>query len=232
MAIEINHRFLNSLIPKEDEYSGIDVLIIGTFNPGLPDTQLMTKTEREDFKRIEKSTRFVNINSVMNFYDRPQNRFWGIMDRIANKEFYKKNGEKSRNRNGLKHFKGEDRSTVYKRQKKFCIANGIFITDIVYKISPASFSGIYENFSDTVIEKANPEFNTDKIVAIIEKYQPNKILVNFDFDSKSIPRISNEIRTIKNLNPVRTTSIMSPSGAAGRKYIELLPEWKKQIVMS
>jgi hypothetical protein len=89
MAIIIDHRFIDRLLPTTNKK--LRVLIIGTFNPGLPDRLKLTEDETIQFNSIESSEKFQKFNLVRNFYDRPQNRFWKIMDYFHNEEFYKQN---------------------------------------------------------------------------------------------------------------------------------------------
>lgn len=103
MAIIINHRFINRLT-STDNYEKINVVIVGTFNPGLPNVSKLNPTERAKYEEIEKSRKFKKFNQVKNFYDRPQNRFWKVMDYLNDKDFYSKNSIEKKNHNGLKFF--------------------------------------------------------------------------------------------------------------------------------
>jgi hypothetical protein len=230
MAITINHRFIDRLI-STDNYDGINVLIIGTFNPGLPDFLKLNANERAEFDQIQKSKKFQKFNQVKNFYDRPQNRFWKVMDFINDKDFYSKNDIESKNHNGLKFYIGMDREKVFKRQCDFCLKNKILITDIAKTINPISFSDIYDNFPYTAIEKAFPIWNTDDIIKVIKDYNPNKALINFKADSKSTPNICSEISKITKRFPNKLIpSLKSTSGAAGYKYHELVECWQEHFV--
>jgi hypothetical protein len=80
MPIKIEHRFVSRLLPGKATKK-IDVIIIGTFNPGPPVMHLLTDEERKEFAEIEKTLSYRRLNQVRNFYDRPQNRFWKIMDK-------------------------------------------------------------------------------------------------------------------------------------------------------
>jgi len=230
MAIIINHRFIDRLT-STDNYNKIDVLIIGTFNPGLPDISKLSQIEKVQYNEIEKSKKFKKFNQGKNFYDRPQNRFWKVMDFINDKAFYSKNDIEIRNLNGLKFYVGMDREKVFKKQHDFCLQNKILITDIAKTINPSSFSHIYDNFPDTAIEKALPIWNTDDIIRVIQKYNPKKVLINFKADSKSTPKICSEISKITNRFPDKLIpSLKSTSGAAGYKYDELIQNWQVHFV--
>ena len=51
---------------------------------------------------------------------------------------------------------------------------------------------------------------------MIRKYNPTKVLVNFDYESKSIPGLSGQIFEIKKEFPdLHLKRILSPSGSAG-----------------
>ncbi|MBS1600621.1 MAG: hypothetical protein JST75_20520 [Bacteroidetes bacterium] len=226
MAIIINHRFIDRLT-STDNYDKIHIIIVGTFNPGLPDISKLNATEKIQFDEIEKSRKFKKFNQVRNFYDRPQNRFWKVMDFLNDNDFYTKNNINSRNHNGLKFYVGMDRDKVFKKQCDFCLKNKILITDIAMTIKPVSFCDIYDNFPDTAIEKASPIWNTDNIIKVIHDYNPKKVLINFKADSKSTPNICSEISKITKRFPDKLIpSLKSTSGAAGYKYHELIENWK------
>lgn len=229
MAIIIKHRFINRLSPAPDSFGFINTVVIGTFNPGLPDKSKLTDDELKQFQSIELTEKFQKFNSVMNFYDRGPNRFWGVMDRICNAAFYLENGFEEQNRNGLKYFVGCDRQAAFQRQQKFCKRSGLFLTDFVKEISPKSFDKIYDKFPDTQVERSNPVWNTNEILATIQKFNPKKILINFSIDSKSIPKIASEAMQIKNAFPEKTFSVLSTSGARANKYRPLLDDWEKHI---
>ncbi len=228
MAIHIKHRFIERLTPSK-EFNLINTIVIGTFNPGLPEINILSNSEKAQFDEIEKSEKFNKFNRVKNFYDRGPNRFWGIMDRIYNPDFYIKNGLEAKNTNGLKCFVGSFREETFQRQKLFCIKAGLFITDFVKSIRPASFDKIYDNFPDKQIENSNPEWHTDDIIRIIFKHRPTKVILNFSINKKSIPKISEQALKIKNSFPDITCSAASTSGAAGNTYELLLNEWKQLI---
>jgi hypothetical protein len=229
MAIIINHRFINRLTATEN-YKKIKIVIIGTFNPGLPDVLKLNAAEKAQFEEIEKSKKFIKFNQVKNFYDRPQNRFWKVMDYINDKNFYSTNSIKDKNYNGLKYYGGMDRDKVYKQQTDFCLQKGILVTDIAKTINPTSFNDIYDNFPDTAIEKALPIWNTDDIIKVIQKHNPDKILINFKADNKSTPNICSEITKIANRFPGKLIpSLKSTSGAAGYKYEELIENWREHF---
>ena len=207
------------------------VLIIGTFNPGLPDRLKLTEDETIEFNSIESSEKFKKFNLVRNFYDRPQNRFWKIMDYFHNEEFYKQNELKKINPNGLKFYKKlqATRDEVFKRQQDYCDKNGIFITDIITRIKPASFKDIYDNFPDTAIEKSECDWNTDGLIKTFELLKPQRVIVNFQVNERQIPRISKEINKIKKVAGDKVVSVYSTSGAAGYKYSELTTNWGQYL---
>lgn len=228
MAIFIKHRFIERLSPTSD-FNFINTIIIGTFNPGLPDKAKLTHFEKEQFDIIEQSKKFRKFNSVMNFYDGAPNRFWGIMDRIHDPAFYDINGFEARNKKGLKHYSGTERIETFKRQQEFCVKAGIFITDLVKDISPKHFGKIYDNFPDTQIEISNPTWNTEEIIATIEKFKPKRVLINFSTNNNSISKIATQALQIKNAFHSITFCVLSTSGAAGNKYRPLLDDWAQHI---
>lgn len=229
MAIKIKHRFINRLSSAHEDFSFINTIVIGTFNPGLPDKSILTGDEQKQFQAIELTDKFRKFNSVMNFYDRGPNRFWGIMDRVCNADFYLANGFEAKNRNGLKYFVGCDRAATFQRQQTFCKQAGLFITDFVKEISPNSFDKIYDKFPDIQVERSNPVWNTTEIITAIQKFNPKKVLINFSIESKSIPRITSQAMQIKKAFPKITFSVPSTSGARANKYRPLLDEWEKHI---
>lgn len=230
MAIEINHRFIDRLTSTQG-YDKFNIIIIGTFNPGHPNLDKLNSTERTQFEEIRASKKFLKFDEVKNFYDRPQNRFWKVMDYFNDIEFYSENSIGTINLNGLKHYAGMDRNKVFKRQSNFCKKKGILITDIAKTIKPLNFCDIYDNFPDTAIEKADPIWNTEDIIAVIQKHKPKKVLVNFKSDSKATPKICSQITKILSRFPDRIIpSVKSTSGAAGYKYEELIENWEPHFV--
>ena len=229
MAIKIRHRFYERLTPALDKYKFINTIIIGTFNPGLPDKIHLEELEKQHFEKIEVSPKFQKFNLVSNFYDRPQNRFWGVMDRLANPKFYADNGINARNQDGLKFYKGMNRKVVFEKQQDFCVKAGIFITDIVNEINPLTFESIYDNFPDTKIEAANPVWHTTEIIETIKMFDPKKILINFRTDNPAIPKIGGQAKQIKNSFSSITTSVLSTSGAATNDYPSLMNDWQQHI---
>lgn len=225
--IRIPHRFIDRLLPNE-YIEHISTLIIGTFNPGNPDFNLLTNQELQIFEAKSVTNKFQRFSAVRNFYDRPQNRFWKIMDLIANADFYKERHLNSKNKNGLKYYAGFERDLIFEYQKEFCRNYGVFLTDIVREIEPESFENIYDNFPDKGIENANCIWNTTGIISLIEQYQPNKIIFNFNV-SKSIPKISTELVKIKIQYPEKVFSVLSTSGAAGNSYKDLREDWSQHI---
>lgn len=231
MAISIKHRFLQRLEPSAD-FEFINTIVIGTFNPGLPDKSKLTLEEQRNFSAIEQTDKFQKFNKVKNFYDRPQNRFWAVMDRILNPDFYIKNGDDAKNKNGLKYYVGSDRTKVFDRQQTFCKKIGLFITDLVTEIKPESFQDIYDNFPDTKIEISNPIWNTDSIINSIKIFKPKKVLINFGTSNNSISKIATQANIIKKEFPKISTSVLSTSGAAGNDYKTLLNEWRQHIYIN
>jgi hypothetical protein len=228
MPIIIEHRFLNRLLPEKSAKK-INVIIMGTFNPAAPIVDLLTEEERKDFAAIEKMRSFVKLSVVKNFYDRPQNRFWKIMDRIHDEKFYQNKDIKTKNIRGLKYYKGMDREAVFHRQQKFCLDRGIFITDMVRVIEPKSFDTIYRNFPDLGIEQSKCEWNTGGILTTIEKHQTKSILINFKLDEKKLPNISREVMRIQEKHPNKVFYVDSPSGSAGNTYAQLYATWNKHF---
>lgn len=230
MSIKINHRFLNRLNSTEN-YKDIRTIIIGTFNPGIPELDTLNETETKQFNQIKSSSKFKRFDEIRNFYDRPQNRFWKVMDFVNSPDFYSRNSIEIPNINGLKFYKNVmDRDEVFLRQKTFCENKGIFITDIAQTINPISFCDIYDNFPDTAIERADPIWNTNMIIEIIENYNPKKIIVNFKPNGKSIPNICAQIKIIEDRFPGKIVmGILSTSGAAGNKYEDLIHNWKPHL---
>jgi hypothetical protein len=199
MAIYIPHRFLNRLTSTEG-MDRVNVMIIGTFNPGLPDLEQLEAHEFAAFEAIRATSKFAKFNEVMNFYDRPQNRFWKVMDHVNTPGFYADGNFKRKNIEGLKFFQQmRERQLVFERQQLFCRSRGILITDIARAIRPASFESIYQNFPDTAVEKGDPVWNDEAIRRVIFNYQPKKIIVNFKFDNPGIPQIANKIRELQEI---------------------------------
>ena len=156
-----------------------------------------------------------------------------IMDIINNENFYNTEFEKI-NKDGMKFYKTKDmdRNKTFEKQNNFCKAQGIFITDLVKSIEPISFCNIYDNFPDTIIEKSNPKWNTGEILEMIRKYNPTKVLVNFDYQSKPIAGLSGQISKIKKeFSELDIKRILSPSGSAANSYEDLLKNWKQHITL-
>ncbi|GAA3993053.1 hypothetical protein [Mucilaginibacter dorajii] len=226
MAIIIPHRFLDRLTSTEG-MARVDVIIIGTFNPGLPDQTQLNAEEQVQFEQIIQSRKFIKFNLVRNFYDRPQNRFWKVMDHIHTPEFYDGKSLKAVNLQGLKFYSRMlDRQQVFERQQQFCRDRGILITDIVQTIRPNTFDQIYDNFPDTAIERANPIWNDNEILTIINKHKPQKVIINFNPNNTSIPIISAKINEIRHSFPHNSIiSLPSTSGAATMTYESLIDHW-------
>jgi hypothetical protein len=227
MAIKINHKFIERLSNNESNIE-INTIIIGTFNPGLPIPTLLDETEKLQFNEISNSKKFKSFYQIKNFYDRPKNRFWKVFDILNDPKFYNNNYDKV-NPNGLKFYSSKatmDRDKTFQRQIKFCKEKKIQITDLVKTINPNSFCGIYDNFADTIIEQSNPEWNTESIKGMIRKYSPKRVLINFDFNGKSTPNLNTQINLIRSeFKSLEITRILSPSGAAGNSYNDLVQDW-------
>ncbi|MFT3979445.1 MAG: hypothetical protein QM687_03175 [Ferruginibacter sp.] len=224
MAIIIPHRFIDRLVPDK-KIKFIDSIIIGTFNPGLPIIRSLSADELQLYEQIQFKKKFQKFNEVKNFYDRPQNRFWKIMDVMANPHFYCNSKDfKEKNRTGLKYYSKLDRELIFRNQTEFCKQRGILITDIVRQIEPTSFDKIYDNFPDTMIERSASIWNTEGILSVIKKYNPKRILINFSL-SQSLPKISEEINKIRDKYPEKVVHVMSTSGAAANNYIALVNYW-------
>lgn len=225
MSIHIPHRFIERLTPSKDT-TFIHLLIIGTFNPGEPNDALLSDKELSKIKEIRASKKYQKFNLVKNFYDRPQNRFWKIMDIIYNPSFYFDKPKNFKNTSGLKFYTRKmDREAVFNSQKAFCSKYGVFITDIVRKIHTDSFQDIYDKFPDKKIELSKCDWNTDDIIDIIENFNPKKILINFK-QSPQLPKISKEVEKIREAYPDKIISLASTSGAAGNTYDMLYEEWR------
>ncbi len=209
-------------------------LIIGTFNPGEPDLAKLDATEKRQFESLSGSKKYKEFQKIHNFYDRSKNRFWKVLDILQNEEFYNSDFKKI-NPNGLKYYKTKVKMNAvntYQKQQEFCKSEQIYITDLVKSINPISFCDIYDSFPDTIIEKSDPDWNTPDIIEMINNYSISKILVNFDFNSKSTPKLNGQISKIKEKfeKPYdHVFRIMSPSGAAQNTYEELVTDWKKHI---
>jgi hypothetical protein len=103
MAIVIPHRFLGRLTSTEG-MTKVNVVIIGTFNPGLPDLTHLNEEEMAQYGHISVGKKFIRVNQVKNFYDRPQNRFWKVMDHINTPDYYVGKSLKTINYQGLKFY--------------------------------------------------------------------------------------------------------------------------------
>jgi hypothetical protein len=229
MAIIVPHRFLDRLAPGGD-VPRIRYLMIGTFNPGRPCNDQLTDEERVLVENIVEGAQYKKIDAVRNFYDRPANRFWGVMDRLHKPDLYQAHGVKHRNSNGLKYFATLKREEVYDRQQAFCRAQGVFISDIIRSIEPTSLAGIYKQFKDTDIDGCVRQWNTNQLLAAIEQYDPIKVIFSFK-EGEAIPNISREMRRIKTQYPGKVVSLLSPSGAAGNDYASLIANWQEHIMM-
>jgi hypothetical protein len=227
MAIIIPHRFSDKL-NLIDEYKKINFLVIGTFNPGSPIRDSLTEEEKEAFDLISTTKEYLKKLELLNFYDRPNNRFWGTIDRIYFSKYYKEQQENFKRPEGLKPFSNVgDRLSTYKTQVDFLIKNNLFITDLIKELKPLTFDGIYNRFYDTVLDKYVSEWNTNSILEIIKLYKP-KVLFTFA-KSKDIPNISIQVKKIVDAHPNNTYFLMSPSGNAKKSYDTLVKNWAQHF---
>jgi hypothetical protein len=230
MAFHVPHRFLDRLLPDASVLT-IRYLLIGTFNPGLPLQDLMTDKEKSEVRSIIDSKQFKKIDAVYNFYDRPTNRLWGMLDRLHKPSLYNQQGNTLRNKNGLKYFAKLNREAVFIRQQAFCKEQGIFISDLIRAIEPRDLGNVYSQFKDTDLDNCVKKWNTDGLLKAIEIHNPIKIIFSFR-ESNAIPKISSEMRRIKLQHPEKVVSLLSPSGAAGQNYASLVADWKGHIAIS
>lgn len=206
----------------------IRFVILGSFNPGEPDMQSLSESHADELRQLYSTPKYQRFSQVRNFYDRPPNRFWGVMDRIHSPILYEKNGHGFKNPDGLKHFKGGDRLAVLDRQLDFCRTQGIFISDIVTAVSTTDFRGIYNNFSDTLVSKYSKEFNTDYLLDVLGANKTARLLLNVR-ESSSTPMINQHLARLRAAASGRCKEMPSTSGAAGRLYKDLVPEWKDAL---
>lgn len=224
MPIAIPHRFIERLLPDVNTQT-IRTLIIGTFNPGeVQDLQPLPPHQHNQLQLIYESSKYRRFAEVLNYYDRPSNRFWGIMDRLHQPRLYSENASDFQNINGLKHYKGANRQQVFARQQAFCHQHGIFITDFVREIQTDTFTNVYNNFKDMDIDPLVSTWNTPFLLQVIQQYQPQKVILNVN-ESRSIPRISEQIRIIKDTAGDSICPVSSTSGSAAGTYEELVREW-------
>lgn len=224
MAIRIPHKFQDRLAPGRGMES-IKILIVGSFNPGVP---ILSEAE---YKSLDNEyQRSINKNQTgLNFYDRANNRFWGVLDRIYFNEDYLGKSEKYKRAEGLKLYKGLNTpERVFELQQQFCNDNKIFITDIVSEITVPKVQGIYNGFGDQLFDSFVSKWNTQNIEAIVETYRPRQILFTFS-KSKSIPRISKNVQLILDKCPTNTFFLSSPSGNAKKSYSQLLNDWGRHF---
>jgi G:T/U-mismatch repair DNA glycosylase len=222
--VQIHHKFVDKLTPKSGIYQ-IDFLVIGTFNPGIPNLNIASLAD--DLRK-----KILNNQSGLNFYDRPNNRFWGVIDRIFFDNQYIGILKDFKRLDGLKYYKGlNDQNSVNQIQTEFCIKNGIFITDIVSKIAVDfnELNKIYDGFNDSFFDKSVYEWNTNNIISLINQYNPKRILFTFS-KSKSIPEISKNVDYILAGNENRTFFLSSPSGNAKNSYLKLTDNWRKHFI--
>lgn len=227
MAIVIPHRFTIRLLPDENIKS-IRYLLIGTFNPGKPLEELLTPAERMLVDELLANKKYLRFEQVRNFYDRPSNRLWGLFDRLNNPQLYAKNGFTYRNYSGLKYYKGLDRDTVFLRQQSFCLKQGIFLSDLVTQIVPVEVTKIYNQFKDTDVDSCVTGWNTTGLLNLIKEYNPEKIIFNFK-PANAIPKLSEQMDTITRKYPNKAINLLSPSGAAAKKYDALVNDWKQHL---
>lgn len=217
--VQIPHKFIDKLTPN-GEISKINFLVIGTFNPGIPSLDMSSLT-------LDLQEKIIKNQSGLNFYDRPNNRFWGVIDRIFFKNEYSGVSKDFKRLEGLKYYKDlNDQKLVNQIQIDFCIKMGIFITDIVSKIAVDSdeLHKIYDGFNDTHFDNSVFEWNTNNIIALIKQYNPKRVLFTFS-KSKSIPEISKNVDHILTGNETRTFFLSSPSGNAKNSYLKLVDDW-------
>jgi hypothetical protein len=226
MSISIPHRFIDRLLP-EDNLS-VKTVIIGTFNPGEPEISNISQQQKQHLGIIFSSKKHLHFREVKNFYDHPQNRFWGVMDRIANPEIYEKHGLGHKNLEGLKYFTGMNRDVVFKRQLQFCQKHGLLISDLVREVNTSEFEKVYNNFQDVDIDPFVSSWNTNALIELIQKNHAIRVIFNVN-ESSSIPVISQQIQIIKSTAPQNIFRVSSTSGAAGYTYEHLIPEWKMAL---
>ncbi|PKP38099.1 MAG: hypothetical protein CVT97_02980 [Bacteroidetes bacterium HGW-Bacteroidetes-14] len=230
MTIRIKHKFSDRLYIN-DESSKIDTIIIGTFNPGLPNSNILTEQERKQFLQVSNSTYFKSAQEILNLYDRSNNRFWKVMDMVNNHDFYKVD-IKRHNPVGLKYYKsnGMDRHLTFERQKQFCKDKNILITDTIIEIEPKSFDGIYDYYNDKVIDGCVTMWNTTNIINMIKQYNPKRVLVNFNYNGLETPNINYQISILRNtFAKLNIQRILSPSGAAKNSYVDLYNDWNRKL---
>lgn len=107
----IPHRFIDRLLPADDDIE-MRILIIGTFNPGAPIASTLSQEQLQRWNTIAETKKYKRFNLVRNFYDRPANRFWGIMDRLEHPALYREKGIMHKNFLGLKFFVKCDREMI------------------------------------------------------------------------------------------------------------------------
>ncbi|MBS0647232.1 MAG: hypothetical protein JSR97_11690 [Verrucomicrobia bacterium] len=217
--VQIPHKFIDKLTPAE-EISQINFLVIGTFNPGIPSLDIASLA-------VNLQEKILKNQSGLNFYDRPNNRFWGVIDRIFFNNEYSGVSNDFKRLEGLKYYKGfNDPISVNKTQSEFCIKNGIFITDIVSKIAVDTddLNKIYDGYSDSFFDNSVCEWNTNNIISLINQYNPKRVLFTFS-KSKAIPEISKNVDCILAGNETRAFFLSSPSGNAKNSYLKLIDDW-------
>jgi hypothetical protein len=228
MSVRIPHRFIGRLA-YTDPPEGIQVIILGSFNPGEPDMATLPHEHADQLRQLFSTAKYRRFSQVRNFYDRPPNRFWGVMDRIRDPATYEQYGQKFRNSQGLKFFKGGDRDAVFQRQQEFCREKGIFISDVVKAVTTTEFRSIYDNFSDTSVNNWATEFNTAHLLEILHANRLVRVLFNIK-KSRTTPAINQELAFLTAAaGPGRIHWLPSTSGAAGNQYDELVPQWKKAL---
>lgn len=228
MPVRIPHRFFERLL-YAGHPSDLRFIIIGTYNPGEPEMGHLSALHAENIRQLFSTEKYKKFSQIRNFYDRPPNRFWGIMDRINSPKLYKEHGQKFRNSEGLKFFRNGDREAVFVRQRTFCDRNGIFITDIVKAISTTDFKNVYNNFSDPVIDRCATEFNTDCLIEVIQANPSSHVLFNVG-RPQATPVIGSQLcRIIEAAGKDRCNWMPSTSGLAGGSYAKLLDAWQKVL---
>jgi len=229
MSIIIPHRFIERLTPSQ-AVDRIRVLIIGTFNPGEPDELILTSTHQKALQAIYNTPKYERFRKVRNFYDRPQNRFWAVMDRLDKPALFQCQGIQFKNPHGLKYYSGQDREVVYRRQQAFCQKHGIFISDVIRTIKTDDISKVYTKFRDADIDGMIDTTNTKQLEEIIDRFRPLQVILNVN-EGPHIPNLSSHLRRIKAMAGICLRLVPSTSGAAGWSYGDLVKQWQSAITL-
>lgn len=231
MSIFINHRFLDRLSPENISHD-VRYIIIGTFNPGSPDDLQLSVEEKKEFDKISSVDYFKEKDEIENFYDRSNNRFWGVMDRLAYHDYNTAKWKKENREGELKYYKGMKREIISDNQKSFCEKHGILVTDIIKRIKPIHFKGIYTNYEDKTIDSAAVDWNTDFLTAVIKDLKPEKVFSTFQFNNNSTPNISSKLKKIETDTSRKIIPLLSPSGSARKSYPKLVADWSQHISLN